>query len=346
MIVGAGLARRKRCNLFGFAAVFLLLTGAQPSSSADDPPQPATSSATAIGELPQGVASFGATRLGDYVYVYSGHTGKTHVYSFETTSRGFFRVSLSHGGPWEPLPAERPAQGLALVAGTTELYRIGGMHAVNASGQPRDLHSLSEVAAYHPDKRTWRKLPDLPEPRSSHRAAVLDDQLYVFGGWSLNGGETGTWLEHGAVLNLKNEKEGWKPVTQPEPVRALDVIEYRNTIWMIGGLLQDGGISKKIHIFHPSDGSWAQGPELPGMPANGNGIAATVAGKDLILSCMDGKVYRLSQDQMSWDAVGQLSPSRIHHRLIGDTERVLAIGGAAKSGHLNSAVFIPLPRGK
>lgn len=339
------LAERSRCRFCGIAAVFLVLTGHSSFSSADEPLQALTVSATAIGELPQGVASFGATRLGDYVYVYSGHTGKTHVYSFESTAKGFFRVSVTQGGPWESLPAERPAQGLALVAGASELFRIGGMHAVNAAGQPHDLQSLSEVAAYHPDKRTWRKLPDLPEPRSSHRAAIVHDQLFVFGGWSLNGGETGTWLDHGAVLNLNKEKEGWTQISQPEPVRALDVIEYQNRVWIIGGLLQDGSISKKIHIFDPSENSWTPGPEVPGMPANGNGIAAAVAGTDLILSCMDGKLYRLAKDQTSWNVVGQISPSRIHHRLIGDSHRVLVIGGASKVGHMKTSEFVSLPEG-
>jgi|GEM_PF-6368984 len=45
-------------------------------------------------ELPQGIASFGAAKLGD------------HVYSHETTSKGFFRISVTSGGKWESLPME------------------------------------------------------------------------------------------------------------------------------------------------------------------------------------------------------------------------------------------------
>ena len=299
-----------------------------------------------ISELPQGIASFGAARLGDHVYVYSGHTGKTHVYSFETTARGFFRVSLTRGGAWESLPIERPSQGLALVAGEKELFRIGGMHASNEPGKPHDLHSLSEVSAFDPITTTWRKLPDLPEPRSSHRAAVHGQHIYVFGGWSLNGGEEGTWLDHGLVLDLKNEAAGWTAVTQPTPVRALEVIEFQNRIWLIGGLTLDGEISSKIHVFDPIAQQWSAGPDVPGMPANGNGIAAAVVGGSLVLAGMDGKVYRLNAESESWSESARLPTSRIHHRLIGDLDRMLIIAGASRAGHLKSAEFVSLPQAK
>lgn len=40
-------------------------------------------------ELPEGVASFGAATLGEHIYVYSGHTGKTHSYSKNHMLMGF-----------------------------------------------------------------------------------------------------------------------------------------------------------------------------------------------------------------------------------------------------------------
>ena len=299
-----------------------------------------------ISDLPQGIASFGAARLGDYAYVYSGHTGKTHVYSFETTAKGFFRVSLSRGGAWESLPIERPAQGLALVADEKELFRIGGMHASNEPGKPHDLHSLSEVSAFDPVTTTWRKVPDLPEPRSSHRAAVYGQHIYVFGGWSLNGGEEGAWLDHGLILDLKNEAAGWTAVTQPTPVRALEVIEFQNRIWLIGGLTPDGEISSKIHVFDPNAKQWSAGPDVPGMSANGNGIAAAVVSGSLVLAGMDGKVYRLDAETGSWSESARLPTSRIHHRLIGDLDRMLIIAGASRAGHLRSAEFVSFPQAK
>jgi N-acetylneuraminic acid mutarotase len=296
-------------------------------------------------DLPQGIASFGAAELGDYVYVYSGHTGKTHVYSLDAMSKGFFRASLKQGGSWECLPMERPAQGVALLAVDHELYRIGGMQAQNESERPHDLFSLSEVAAFDPNTRTWRRLPDLPDPRSSHRGAVLRNHIYVFGGWTLQGGEDGMWLDHGLVLDRNNESAGWTVIPQPVQRRALEVISYGGRVWLIGGLTPEDEISQQIHIFDPVSESWTHGPNVPGLEANGNGIAAAVVGESLVLAGMDGKIYRLRDDQKSWVDAGKLPSSRIHHRLIGDSDRLLVIAGATRTGHLKSAEFVSLHSG-
>ena len=296
-------------------------------------------------DLPQGIASFGAAELDGYVYVYSGHTGRTHVYSLDAMSKGFFRASLKQGGAWECLPMERPAQGVALLAGEKEVYRIGGMQALNEAEKPHDLFSLSEVAAFDPESKTWRRLPDLPDPRSSHRAAILQDRIYVFGGWTLQGGQNGIWLDHGLVLDRNNESAGWTAIHQPAQLRALEVISYGGKVWLIGGLTSEDKISQQIYAFDPASDSWTNGPDLPGMEANGNGIAAAVVGESLVVAGMDGKIYRLMEDQKSWADVGKLPSSRIHHRLIGDSNRLLVIAGATRIGHLKSAEFVSLHPG-
>jgi len=290
-------------------------------------------------ELPKGIASFGAAEADGYAYVYSGHTGKTHVYSRESLLPGFFRISLTNGGDWEPLPIERPAQGVALVANGKKLLRFGGMHAVNESQKPHDLYSLCDASEFDPATSTWRRLASLPEPRSSHRAAVLNDKVYLFGGWSLNGGEDGSWLDNGLVLDLNDDAATWSAIPQPAKRRALEVITFRDRVWIIGGLTPDGEISKQIWNYDPVTSQWSDGPDVPGMPANGNGIAAAVVHEQLLLAGMDGKVYRLSDDQKSWISVGKLPSSRIHHRLIGYKDQLLVLGGASRDGHLKTTEF-------
>ena len=311
-------------------------------------PQPAFSQETALAvggtsvrfaELPKGIASFGAAEADGFAYVYSGHTGKTHVYSRESALPGFFRISLTNGGDWEPLPIERPAQGVALVSYGKRLLRFGGMHALNESQKPHELYSLCDAAEFDPSTNSWRRLAALPEPRSSHRAAVLNDKVYLFGGWSLNGGEDGTWLDHGLVLDLKDDRASWLVVSQPAKRRAIEVIAFQDHVWMIGGLTPDGEISKNIWIFDPSTNQWSAGPDVPGMPANGNGIAAAVVHERLVLAGMDGKVYRLSDDQKRWNSIGKLPSSRIHHRMIGYKDQLIVIGGASREGHLKTAEF-------
>ena len=111
---------------------------------------------------------------------------------------------------------------------------------------------------------------------------------------------------------------------------------------MIGGLTPDDDISSQIHVFDPVTEIWSTGPDVPGMPANGNGIAAAVVRDALVLAGMDGTVYRLSENQSAWLDAGKLPSSRIHHRLIGDEDRLVVIAGATRKGHLKSAEFVKL----
>jgi N-acetylneuraminic acid mutarotase len=318
--------------------VFLTLQGS--ASDTESPP-----STPAIEPLPQGIASFGATRLGDWVYVYSGHTGKTHTYSKDDMLKGFYRVSVTKGGAWESLPFTSPGQAVSLINDGKLVYRIGGMQARNERGADKDLYSLSEVASFDPDKQEWVALPDLPAPRSSHRAAILENKLYVLGGWSIKGGESGDWLKDGLVLDLTNTKEGWKSVPQPAERRALDVVAARGKIWMIGGLTPHDEVSDEVHCYDPASQQWSKGPTLPGPVPIGNGIAAIAEGDELFLGGMDGKIYRLNADANQWSECGKLPSGRIHHRLVAlDKMSLLTIGGSSRSRHIATTEIVKVER--
>ncbi len=291
--------------------------------------------------LPKGVASFGATELGKWLYVYSGHTGRTHQYSKEHMLHGFYRVSIEKGGAWESLEMGSSAQGVALISDHQFVYRIGGMQARNEPGASADLYSLQEAAVFDPATKRWRPLPSLPQPRSSHRAAILDKKLYVLGGWCIQGGEDGDWFKNGLVLDLENEQNGWKELEQPRIGRALDVVAHEGKIWMIGGLTEDGDITDEIHTYDPTSKTWSAAAKVPGIKENGNGIAACVSGGRLFLSGMDGIVYRLSTDQSKWEKAGKMPSARIHHRMVGvDAKQVIVVGGASRAGHLGTTEIV------
>ena len=292
--------------------------------------------------LPAGIASFGAAVHDGHLYVYGGHTGKTHSYSVDGHTKGFYRVNLAKGGEWEELPSDAPLQGLALVADANGVYRIGGMTAKNKSGDPEDLHSVPDVARFDPKTKKWLPLPPLPEARSSHRAAIVNGKLYVFGGWTLTGEQTkATWPKNGLVLDLSATKPSWKEVAQPFQRRALEVIAFGGQVWAIGGLKVEGGISDAIDVFDPATGKWAAGPKVPGMPANGNGIAAAVAGGRLYLGGMTGTVYALAKTGDKWDEAGKMPSPRIHHRLAPlDDTRLVVVAGATRAEHLKEVTAV------
>src|SRR5688572_15192096 len=159
-------------------------------------PDPSRARAEGVGDpdapsrfavLPQGLASFGACASGDWLYVYGGHVGRAHEHSRDNVATAFRRLNLLDLASWEELPAERALQGAALVAHGGAVYRLGGLEARNRRGEAEDLHSSAEVSSYDPLRRTWRALPPLPEPRSSHDAALIGSKVFVVGGWRLEG---------------------------------------------------------------------------------------------------------------------------------------------------------------
>lgn len=240
---------------------------------------------------------------------------------------------------------ERPAQGVSLISDGTRLYRIGGLHAVNEPGDPAELYSIGDFAAFDPSEHRWQALPELPEPRSSHRSAVLHGQVYVFGGWTLHGEDEGLWLDHGLVFDLNHPIEHWKKIAQPVPLRGAEVVAYLDRIWLLGGLTPDGSVSSGVYVYDPVTAEWTCGPDLPLPRSNGNGLAATVLlenpsgsrhHESLLVSCVDGALYRLNVGLNVWESIASISPPRIHHRLVTADEHLYVIGGAARQGHLST----------
>jgi len=283
--------------------------------------------------LPQPIASFGAAVADQWLYVYGGHAGKTHQHSIQNVSGAFFRLNLLDQKTWELLPGGPPVQSVSLVAHGGKIYRIGGMTARNAPGEPEDLYSLPDVARYDPVTRKWETLSALPEPRSSHDAALLEDKLYVAGGWQLKGKEQ-LWHSKAYVMDLNAPVLGWEAIAVPPfHRRALALAATKGKLYAIGGMSKDG-VSQQVDIYDPQTNRWSRGPDLPG---NGFGPAAATAQGDLYVSGMEGTLYRLNPPDKRWEPVQTLSFPRFFHRLVvlGDTQ-LAALGGAAPGGHLRN----------
>lgn len=287
--------------------------------------------ATPFALLPEPINSFGAAVVGDWLYVYSGHTGTTHRYHTATTNPHFRRLDLTDRTTWEDLPCGPALQGVALVAHEGVLYRVGGMAARNAEGEPHDLVSTSEVARFDPETKVWTDMPLLPEPRSTHDAAVLGEHLYVVGGWAMPGGDSSESYFHDQAirLDLTNPEAGWE--TLPEPSfrrRALAVAAAHGKIYVVGGLTEDGPTVRDVDVFDPATSTWSRGPELPGPTMQGFAPSAFGVDGRLHASGADGIVYRLATSEDAWEPVARQAVPRITHRLLpGIDKDLLLVGG-------------------
>jgi N-acetylneuraminic acid mutarotase len=296
----------------------------------------------AIAPLPKAVASFGAAVTGHWLYVLGGHVGEEHHHSAANLSSFFMRLNLLDRTTWEILPGGVGLQSVALVAHEGRVFRIGGMRALNDAGEPERLESVAEVACFDPSTRTWKPLPDLPEARSSHDAVVHEGKIYVAGGWTLNGAsDDARWLNTAHVLDLAKSDPKWESLpAAPFQRRAAAVTAADGKLYVIGGIGTNRKPSKQVDVLDLRAGKWSAGPELAD---NGFGAAAASMGNQVYLSGLDGVVHKLDAGAQRWVSAGRLMFPRFFHRLLpAGSGELLAVGGAARGGHLRQIESIDL----
>jgi N-acetylneuraminic acid mutarotase len=242
---------------------------------------------------------------------------------------------LKKGGQWQTASTTVGRTGVSLVAHNGKLYRIGGFEARNPPEDEKwDLFSTADFAQYDPATGEWTDLAPLPDPRSSHDAAMLGDKLYVFGGWKLEGGGDGKWHDIGCVYDFAAENPKWEPLPKsPFFRRALAVAAYDNKLYVLGGIEDTGNITTKVGVFDPATGKWSEGPALPGEGMDGFGTSAFGTQHGLYATTFAGHVFRLTSGDEAWQAIGMLQHPRFFHRLVAkDDDSLVVVGGTSRRG--------------
>lgn len=322
-------------SLHSFLFTSLALFAIPSPSSAEAP--------STLPELPQPATSFGATVADGWLYIYGGNTGKAHEFHRDCVMGDFFRLKMPDGTAWEKLPGGLPLLSPSLVTYKGGIIRVGGMNARNAKGEPNDLHSTDEVMRYDPAAGKWSALPSLPEPRSSHDAAVMGDTLYVGGGWRLTGSKEGKWYETLLSLDLRAPEKGWQSVPQAFQRRAIATVTQGKRLWFLGGMDSHDEPSRAVDWFEPGTGAWGKGPELPDGEMAGFGIAACAAGERVLTSPLSGKVSTLSASGEQWEEIAALKLPRFFHRLLPLQDgRLVAVGGSNRKGQIKELELVSL----
>ncbi len=317
------------------AVTFDTSSSTSDDSQASDGAGPAES--PRLTDLPRGITSFGAAVIGDWMYVYGGHFGRAHHYSNTSQSNQLSRLNLRKPGDWEIIAQGPRLQGLAMVAHGGKLYRAGGFTAHNDEGDEHDLRSIADFVRFVPETGKWESLAELPEPRSSHDAVVIQDRLYVVGGWRL-GGEKPVWHETAWMADLSKDEIAWTRLPDPPFLRrALALGHLDGKLYVIGGMQKKGGPTTRVDVFDPASGKWAEGPSMfdtladadRGKGMEGFGASAYTLGGRLIVSTYNGNVQVLEPGRGEWKIAGRLKDDRFFHRMLPYESRLLLVGGAS-----------------
>jgi hypothetical protein len=292
--------------------------------------------------LPVPVSSLGAVACDGQIYVYGGHIAPVHTYSTEAVTGRFFRRPIAGDVQWEELPSGPGLQGMNLAAHGGKIYRVGGMDPRNKPDDPAENFSVATVSCFDPSTKSWKDLPALPEPRSSHDVAVIGDTLYVVGGWNMLGHDGEEWCDDILTLDLANPSAGWKSMPQPFTRRALIAAVADGKLFVIGGFTDEEDVSLDVDIFDPSAGVWAKGPALPGDGMNGFAPAACTINGRVHVSVADGSVHRLSADGTAWEPVASVVPRIVHRAIPDGTSHMILVGGAANAANLDLVERVPV----
>ncbi len=205
--------------------------------------------------LAKGVSSHGAAACDGYVLRLRRPLRRTPHLRFHHRTRHLPATQARRRHRLgSPSPAAPGLQGLALVAHKGSLVRVGGMTPKNAPGEDAILISTAECSRYDVAAKAWAKLPEMPAPRSSDDAWVIGDNLYVIGGWAMNGKEKSIWHDTALMLDLAAKAPEWKSIPQPFQRRALACAGLDGKLYAIGGLDAEGKTQQKVEIYDTATG--------------------------------------------------------------------------------------------
>ena len=298
--------------------------------------------------LPIGLTSFGAVCCNNAIFVWGGHCGAAHEYYREGQNRWLFQLDLERQDGWQRIHESATGrQGLALVAYQNQIYRVGGFEARNSKQQDQDLHSVAYFEVFDWDNASWRSLSHLPESRSSFDAVIIEDQLFVAGGWSLSGNDDVEWLTDAHCIDLSQSNPTWETVPAPPfRRRAISTATQDGKLYVIGGMQMNGGPTRQVSIFDPQTGVWSAGPSIPGEDEmEGFGTSSFNVGGQICLTTYSGKIFQLSPSGSHWTKLGQLAVPRFFHQLTATTNREFAVLGGAnhERGKTKAVELLQLP---
>ncbi|MEB3195913.1 MAG: hypothetical protein VKP62_01805 [Candidatus Sericytochromatia bacterium] len=166
---------------------------------------------------------------------------KTEIVDIAGTPKANNRI----GAPMPWPEGEAVASGVAGAASATaenQLFVVGGYVVVN--GRPvvqKAVHS------YNVKIDAWTRLPDLPKEVHGAAAAVMDDTLYVVGGFDSKGVPQGAFYAYPLTTG-----DRWlTPPAMPTARGMLTLTPFRGMLWAIGGVGANRRALQTVEVYRP-----------------------------------------------------------------------------------------------
>jgi N-acetylneuraminic acid mutarotase len=172
----------------------------------------------------------------------------------------------------------------------------------------------------------WGGRAPLPTPRSEVASAVLDNRIYIIGGFNAQGQSTNV-VEVYTPVGLVSPDNHWERLaSMPEPRDHPMAAAFAGKVYVFGGGL--GQETRSVFAYDPASDTWTRMADMPFRRTAGG---AAVLGDRIIVAGGTGDspatsmVYDPARD--SWSVGPALSEPREHLAVAAANGRVYVIGG-------------------
>ncbi len=198
-------------------------------------------------------------------------------------------------------------------------------------GAGEDGPNTSQPPNERGDDLSWSQGPAVPTARTEVATAILEDELYVIGGFEENSQPTGV-VE---VLDLLEEE--WRQVAGlPTPLHHARALAIDGRVHVFGGYNAIPFQATPTHlVYDPGEDNWTQGPPLP--RARGGHGAAVLDGEAYLVGGVgtDGELVEQTDvydpDNETYTQAAQLPTPRDHLGVAASEGWIHAVGGRSQS---------------
>lgn len=178
---------------------------------------------------------------------------------------------------------------------------------------------------------TWENKALMPTPRGAAASAVLNDKIYVIGGWTTQ--DSAVVEAYDPVTNTWSTKASM-PTPRNNPAAAV----VNGKIYAIGGWSGTAN-TNVVEVYDPTSNTWSSAASLP--VATYGLRAAVVGGKIYVMGGwrpggVTGDTMMYDPATNSWTSRSPMPTARKELAVVATAGKIVALGGSSDNGALDT----------
>ena len=104
----------------------------------------------------------------------------------------------------------------------------------------------------------WSTEAPMPTIRTEHTAAIIEDRIYVIGGFDRNGDV----IKRVEVYDI-NKNEWIEVEPMPVALHHASATSFEEKLYVVGGFIDGWNPTSKLYIYDSVEDSWTEGNSMP-----------------------------------------------------------------------------------